>query len=83
MLSNMGLILASFTVPEHIGTNPRAILWIFPLLASIAIVYKATKMRIIFPWKFIKEVVVLFATLSIFMVLTALGLYMIVWLLTT
>ena len=42
------IILAGFTVPEYVGTTPLSMLWMFPLLASISIVYKATKRRVIF-----------------------------------
>ena len=75
-------ILATFTAPENIGTDPRSLLWMFPLLASVSIIYKATKMRVIFTGKFIKEVVVLFISLSLFMIAVGVALYLLVWLLT-
>jgi len=80
---NMLTILASFTAPLNIGTNPAAMLWMFPLLASVAIIYKATRMRVIFPLKFVKEVVILFATMSILMILAGVGLYVLVTILTS
>ena len=61
-------IIAGFTQPIDIPTTPLSMLWMFPLLLSISIVYKATKMRVLFTGKFIKEVAILFATISIFMI---------------
>lgn len=75
-------ILATFTSPENIGTDPRSLLWMFPLLAAVSIIYKATKMRVIFVEKFIKEVILLFISLSLFMIAVGIALYFIVWLLT-
>ena len=46
-------ILATFTAPENIGTNPASMLFMFPLLAAIAMIYKATKMRAILLKRFI------------------------------
>ena len=82
MLSELGLMIATFTSPEQIGTTPGSMFWMFPLLASVAIIYKATKLRVIFLKKFLKEIVVLFFTISIFMILVAVALHIIVWLLT-
>ncbi|NLH16634.1 MAG: hypothetical protein GX455_08650 [Phycisphaerae bacterium] len=72
-------LLASFTRPIEIGTTPTSILWMFPLLASISIVYKATKMRVLFWDRFLREVVVLLLTVSLFMIITAVALNIIVW----
>ena len=83
MINELGLIIASFTAPENIPTDPKAMLWIFPLLAAIATVYKATKTRVIFMKKFAKSVIVLFTTLSLFLILTAVALHVIVWIFTT
>jgi hypothetical protein len=58
-------------------------LWMFPLILSIVIVYKATKMRVIFPKKFVKEVVVLFLTISLFLVLAGIGLNLVVAFITS
>ena len=82
MNSFMSQILATFTSPENIGTTPQSLLWMFPLLGSVAIIYKATKMRVIFLGKFITEIVILFLSISVFMVLVAAALHIIVWLLT-
>ncbi len=69
------IILASFTSPESLETNPALILWMLPLVAAIAIAYKATKVKAITAAKFAKEVAVLFGSIIIFMVLTALVLH--------
>ena len=82
MLSEMFPILATFTSPEAIGTTPASMLWMFPLLASIAIIYKTTKMRVIFWKRFFREVIILFLTISVFMVLIGVALHIIVWVLT-
>jgi hypothetical protein len=82
MLSELAFILADFTKPLDIGTTPASLLWMFPLLASIAVVYKATKLRVLFWGKFLKEVGILFLTISIFMILTGVALNVLVWLIT-
>ena len=38
------LVMATFTTPEKISANPQSVLWLLPLVAAIAIVYKATKL---------------------------------------
>jgi hypothetical protein len=81
-MNSIGFILASFMLPMDIPTSPSAMLWMFPLILSIAIVYKATKLRVIFPKKFIKEVVILFFTISIFLILAGVGLNLLVALIT-
>ena len=83
MLSDMYFLTATFIAPEYIGTNPASMLFMFPLLAAIAIVYKATKMRVIFWGKFLKEAGLLFCTLSVFMVLAALAVNFIGWISTS
>lgn len=82
LLCKLGYLVATFTAPQNIGTDIKSLLWIFPLLASIAIVYKATKMRVVFLRKFFREVIILFCTLSVVMILVAVALHVIVWLLT-
>ena len=77
------LILAAFTAPMDIGTNPASMLWMFPLLAAIAVVYKATKMRVLFYRRFFWESLVLFATLGGFMILAIIVLNLITWLATS
>jgi len=75
-------MVASFTVPERISVDPRSMLWLLPLVAAVAIVYKATKVPKIKAVHFIKEVVVLFGSIVVFMVVTALVLYALAWLIT-
>lgn len=77
------LLVASFTSPVHIGTDPVMMLWMFPLLAAIAIIYKATKMRVLFWGRFVREVLILFATLIGFMLTAIIVLNLITWLATS
>jgi hypothetical protein len=72
--------MATFTIPEKITTDPQSMLWLLPLVAAIAIVYKATKLPEIKIVNFVKESVVLFGSIVIFMFVTALVLYSIAWL---
>lgn len=74
------LVMATFTVPEKITTDPQSMLWLLPLVAAIAIVYKATKLPEIKIANFLKESVLLFGSIVIFMFVTALVLYSIAWL---
>jgi hypothetical protein len=74
-------ILANFFQPEKIGVDPQSMLWILPLVAAISIVYKTTKIQNIKFFSFTKEVVVLFGSIIIFMIIIAVVLYGIVWLL--
>jgi hypothetical protein len=74
------LVMATFTMPEKITTDPQSMLWLLPLVAAIAIVYKATKLPEIKIFNFVKESVILFGSIVIFMFVTALVLYSIAWL---
>ena len=74
------LVIASFTVPEQIRTNPQSILWLLPLAAAIAVVYKATKLSTITVGVFLKEAAILFGSIIVFIVITALALYALAWL---
>ena len=76
------LIIASFTVPEQIGVNPKSVLWLLPLALSIAVVYKATKVPKVTAANFFRESVVLFGSIVVFMFLTALALLALAWLVT-
>ena len=76
------LLLANFTVPEKIGVNPQSMLWLLPLVASIAVVYKATKVPKIKAVGFTRESAVLFGSIVVFMVVTALVLCVLAWLVT-
>jgi hypothetical protein len=75
-------ILASFTTPMRINTDPASMLWLIPLVASIAIVYKATKVHRIRLILFIRESAVLFGSIMVFILVAALILYGIAWLVT-
>ncbi len=79
MTTEVTNLLAGFMRPIEIGTTPAAMLWMFPLLAAISIVYKATKMRVLFWKRFLREITVLFLTVSLFMIVTAFALSGIVW----
>ena len=74
-------ILANFTVPSEIGVNSQSMLWLLPLVAAISIVYKSTKIPVIKFTGFVKEVAVLFGSIVIFMIVTAMILYVVPWLL--
>ena len=75
-------MLGSFTSPVEIGLNPYSTLWLFPLLLSISLVYKATKIREICSARFVREVIMLFATISVTMVLLGIGLFLVSFLFT-
>ena len=80
MMTTVSFILANFTIPEQISTTPQSMLWLLPLVASIAIVYKATKLPEIKAGNFIKESVVLFGSIVVFMLVIAIILYAVTWL---
>jgi len=73
-------ILAGFTSPIRLGTGPQSLLWMLPLIAAIAVVYKTTKLPKIKAGNFLKETVTLFVSIVIFIVITALILYAFDWL---
>ena len=70
-------ILAGFTAPMQIGATPKSLLLALPLIAVIAVAYKATKLEEIRLWSFIRECVVLFSSIVIFLVLIAVALYIV------
>ncbi len=75
-------VMATFTTPENISVNPKSMLWLLPLVAAISIVYKTTKLPKIRFVHFVKESVVLFGSIVIFMAITALVLCAFAWLVT-
>jgi len=75
-------ILANFTIPEKIGVNPQSMLWLLPLVAAISIVYKATKVPKVKLGSFVKETGLLFGSIVVFMIVTALALCALTWLIT-
>ena len=83
MASNVvTFVIASFTVPERIGVNLKSMLLLLPLVAAIAVVYKATKIPTIKPTHFFKESVILFGSIVVFMAVTALVLGIFTWIIT-
>ena len=72
MLALAAIVMARFTIPEEIGTTPRSLLLLIPLLASIAVIYKATKVSRVSAGNFLKESALLFGSIVVFMVITAL-----------
>jgi hypothetical protein len=82
MLAIVTFMLANFTVPRRITVDPQSMLWLLPLVAAVAIVYKATKVPKIKAAHFIKEVAVLFGSIVVFMAITALVLYALAWVIT-
>jgi hypothetical protein len=76
------IVLASFLLPENIGATPASLLWLFPLAASIAVAYKATKVPEIKLKSFVKESVILFGSILVFMFVTAMVLFAVNWLAT-
>ncbi len=76
------VVLGSFTIPMRIGTDPASMLWLVPLVAAIAIVYKATKVHTVRPWPFAKETAVLFGSIMVFILVAALVLYGLTWIVT-
>jgi len=79
MMALIGIVVASFSRPMPIDTNPASMLWLLPLVASIAIVYKATKVRAIEPRAFAKECAVLFGSIMVFIIVASLILYVVAW----
>jgi len=75
-------MIASFTVPEKIGATPQSMLLLLPLAAAIAVTYKATKLKNVKIGNFVKEAAVLFGSIVIFIIITALVLYTLAWLIT-
>lgn len=79
MLELAALVMADFTAPEAIGTNPKSLLLLLPVVAAIAVVYKATKVPTISAGNFLKESIVLFLSIIVFMAVTALVLSGVAW----
>jgi hypothetical protein len=82
MMTFVATVLGSFTTPMRIGTDPASMLWLLPLVVSIAVVYKATKVYRIQPWPFAKESAVLVGSIVVFIVVAAIILYGITWIVT-
>lgn len=76
------ILIATFTSPEQIRPNPQSMLWLLPLAAAIATVYKATKLPKITAGIFLKEAALLFGSIIGFIIMAALALYALVWLIS-
>lgn len=73
-------VMASFAIPEKLGAEPQSMLWLLPLVAAIAIVYKTTKLPKITVGNFIKEAAILFGSIVVFIIAVAFALYALAWL---
>ncbi len=82
MLLKAIFVIATFTAPEKFGASPRSMLWLLPLAAAIAIIYKATKVPTITAGNFIKEAAILFGSIIVFIMIAALALHAFAWLIT-
>jgi len=72
-------LLATFLTPMKIETTGLSMLWALPLIASIAVVYKATKVNKIEFKRFFKESAILFGSIVIFLCISAVVLCVIFW----
>ena len=79
MLALAANVMAGFMIPEEIGTTPRSLLLLIPLLVSIAVIYKATKVSRVSAGNFLKESALLFGSILVFMVIMALVLMAVAW----
>jgi hypothetical protein len=82
MFTEVVFLVASLTAPEEIGTTPQSMLWLLPLAAAIAAVYKATKLPEITAAGFLKETAALFGSIILFVTVTALVLHVAAWLIS-
>jgi len=69
--------LAGFMAPVDIGTTPQAFLLALPLIAVIAVAYKAIKLEKLELVPFIRETLLLFGSILAFMILTAIVIFLI------
>ncbi len=76
------ILIATFTSPEQIRPNLQLMLWLLPLAAAIAIIYKATKLPKITAGIFLKEAALLFGSIIGFIIMAALALYVLAWLIS-
>ncbi len=81
-MSVVAFVIATFTAPQELGTNPQSIFMLLPLTAAIAVIYKVTKLPTITAGNFIKETAALFGSIVVFIIITALTLYAFAWLIT-
>ena len=79
MTAAIPTLLASFTTPIQIDTNPVSMLWLPPLVVAIAVVYKATKVHKIGARSFTKETALLIGSVFVFIAVAALILHSVAW----
>ncbi len=82
MSTEVIFFIASLTAPEEIGATPQSMLWLLPLAAAVAVVYKATKLPKITAGSFLKETAALFGSIVLFVAVTALVLNAVAWLIS-
>jgi len=82
MFTEVVFLVASLTAPEEVGTTLQSMLWLLPLAAAIAAVYKATKLPKITAGRFLKETAALFGSIILFVAATALVLHVAAWLIS-
>lgn len=75
-------MLASFTSPENIGNNLAGFLYVLPLVLAIATVYKTLKLKQLSPGYLLTQVLILSATILVFLGGIGLFLYVITRLIT-
>jgi hypothetical protein len=75
MIYTLTYILASFMAPVELSTSRASLLLALPLIAVIAVTYKATKLDEIKLWSFTSQCLVLFGSIVVFMALIAVGLF--------
>jgi hypothetical protein len=80
MFDGMIRLLASFTAPENITVNPQSMLWMLPLAAAVAVIYKATKLPKITIRNFLRESIVLFVSIVVFIIVVIAVLWFVTWL---
>ena len=72
-------IMASFTRPMEIGATPASFLWLLPLVAAISVVYKAVKVPKVNSLHFVRECLLVFLVIVVFMIMVAIGLHVLLW----
>jgi len=70
-------LLAGFMSPVDITTSAKALLLALPLIAVIAVVYKAIKVDEIKLISFLRETILLFGSILAFMIITAVVIFII------
>ena len=66
-----------FAQPTYLPTHIITQLWVLPICLSIALVYKDIKLEDFKPALFVREVILLFFTIVGFLILVAVGFYLI------